>query len=223
MGEVNHLKAFIALLRLAHMTSSYDYYHLTTGQDAFVHTSEDLDKFIAQYPEGISFIEAYKIPHEQYATWESGWGIFDYYMFSDMLNYNLKSKWGARMYGWTKKIHHVLHIRRKRPAYTTYIGSIYCSLSELAVKKIMKSALSIPLLRRLRFTLCGEGVYFQTLLMNEECPICCSNLTYVDWSSSSDKPKLLDETDWGKWGDGKFFIRKIDSQRSKALLSKLLL
>lgn len=220
-GGLNHLKAFLSLLYDAYKVCRYDYYHLVTGQDVFVTTETEFNDFFLKYPKGTSFIEAYKIPEPKYPVWESGWGIFDYFMFSDILNYNLKTKFGQRIFGITKKIHKLCRIRRKRPPYPVYIGSLYCSLSNYAVEKLTSSVLKDTLLHRLNYTLCGEGVYFQTILRNENCPIWNQNLTYTDWKTSKEKPKILDLSDYGKWGKDKFFIRKVDPVKSDLLLKQL--
>jgi len=217
-GGYNHVLAFFELLKEAYNKGKYDYFHLVTGQDMFVGSQNQLDAYILSKVKDSCFVENNTIPCKKYSFWDYGYGIIDYFIPSDLIDFNQKTKKGIYLYRFFKLVERRLHLTRKRPSETYYMGSVYCSLSHKAVNYILNDPMSFKILRRLKHTLCGEGIFFPTVAMYSGCPVTGKNLTYVDWSDPIEHPKILDETDYGKWGEEKFFIRKIDKQKSWKLI-----
>jgi len=218
LGGYNHVLAFLDLLKEAWSKGEYDYFHLVTGQDMFVSNERQLEAYILEHERGTCFVENHTIPCKNYPFWDYGYGILDYYIPSDFMDLSQKTRRGAYIYRGIKILQKALHLTRKRPSETYYIGSVYCSLSHKAVDFILHNQFSLRVLKRLKYTLCGEGVFFPTVAMYSGCPVTGKNLTYVDWNDPVDRPKILVERDYGKWGEEKFFIRKIDKQRSYKLI-----
>lgn len=215
-GGFNHLKAFIDLMNYARRNDEYDFYHLITGQDIVVGSKNDFDSL----EKGKNYINsclASQIWGEESVTQR-----YHFYRFLDFFNYK-KSRAGyyeQLFYRIQKKC----KISRSSFAENIYGGSTYCSLSSVAVNRILQQGKS--LLKRMRFTFIPEEIYFQTFLENdsilkETIVHDCKRL--IIWPATpSSGPRSLDIGDLEAIQSGKYlFARKIDVKISAQLIAKV--
>lgn len=222
-GGVEHLKAFIFLLDKAYSDgrNHYDYYHLVTGQDFFAIQPEDFDTILSDNKK--SYLEVHKCPFDK---WDKCWGGgFDILRYRTLASYcDIRFGYGRILNKILVKAQKVFHMARPLPSYPIYGGSVYCSLSGEAVKEVLYGELSKDLLGRLRNSIIGEEIFFQTVLMNSELreSVESNKLRYIDWECET-PPKVLSETDFDVIMASKvLFCRKIDSKYSRSLLDRLL-
>lgn len=221
-GGIEHLKAFLFLLEKAYTDgNNYDYYHLVTGQDFFASRPTDFDTIVSEKRK--NFIEIHKCP---FSAWDKCWGGgFDILKYYTLASYcDVRFGYGQILNKILVKAQKVFHMARPLPSYPIYGGSVYCSLSGEAVKEVLYGELSKDLLGRLRNSIIGEEIFFQTVLMNSELreSVESNKLRYIDWECEA-PPKVLSEMDFDVIMAAKvLFCRKIDSRYSKKILDKLI-
>ena len=217
-GGVEHLNAFLMLLKEAiRSKTSYDYYHLLSGQDYFSTHSSNFDHILGSTQK--NYIEVHALP--RLGWWGDGYDIIKYYTLSShcdirKIRYKVLNK--ILHYG-----QHLFKITRPLPNYPLYCGSVYCSLTKDAVETILTSSIAKDLLCRLSNTTCAEEIFFQTVLMNSRLKdtIVNDNLRYIDWNTKK-PPKILQKTDFEKIVlSNTLFCRKIEYKTSIELINEL--
>lgn len=80
-------------------------------------------------------------------------------------------------------------------------------------------------LRRFRYTLIGEEIFLQTILLNNPDLIINTNyLRYMRWDEYGTKPEVLDISDYENLQQlHVFFARKFDKSISKILIDIIIL
>lgn len=166
---------------------------------------------------GHSYIEVFSVP-------KSGWWNYQILMYRTLASYCDIRKPLYKIANWIYRKWQFIMLRTKEiPSYPIYGGSVYCSLTNEAVKEILSSDVAVDLHSRLKDSFCSEEIFFQTVLMNSrlKTKLCNNNLRYIDWKVKS-PPKTLTEDDMLKIRNGnKLFCRKIDSVKSATLLHNL--
>lgn len=219
-GSINHLKAVLDLLKIAIEKGIYDYYHIITGQDLIIATPAQFDEMLAN--KNNIYINCFKIPYER---WKYCWGG-GYWIYQR----RTLALWGDVRYfpyrifnSLFVRLQKILGLYKKLPEYKLYGGALYCSLTKEAVYEVLNSKIGKHLLRNLKYSLCGEEIYFQTVLMNSKLKhnIINNNLRYVDWYVQN-PPKVLDINDYPKIKKSNcLFCRKIEYPKSLELCRKL--
>ena len=221
-GGVEHLKAFLFLLNKAFNDSNdYDYFHLVTGQDFFASRPDDFDKILGAGHK--SYIEIHKCP---FSAWDKCWGGgFDILRYRTLASYcDVRINYRRLLNKVFCVMQEKFRITRRLPLYPIYGGSVYCSLTNMAVKEVLYGDLSKDLLYRLKNSTNAEEIFFQTILMNSEQKESVENdkLRYIDWECDI-PPKVLCDADFTKIvASNVLFCRKIDSKVSRVLLDMLL-
>lgn len=218
-GAVEHLKAFLLLIEKAYASGEkYDFYHLITGQDFYACNFDEFDKLLQI---GKNYVSYFSLPRKGW--WHGGLDIVRYKSLAS--KYDLrqrKFKLLDVLYYWWQRLITKGHTL---PSYRLYGGLVYCSISGGAIDWVLDSDISKDLLLRLENTTCGEEIFFQTVLLNSPLKnsIVNNNLRYTDWSVHC-PPKFLNDEDYDKIiKSHNIFCRKIDSNLSSKLISKLLL
>lgn len=219
-GGWEHLYVFWRLLNEARKSGiNYDYFHLISGQDFYACPPSSFDAILGA--EKMSYMGLFQIPN-RYWNWEGGYKIFKYRTLSSYCD--IRKTFPRAI----NKIYYLLqkytHMQKKLPPYPLYGSSVYCSLHCDFVKWMLNSNLAKELLINLKNSLCGEEVFFQTVIMNSpfrEKVRAEVTLRYVDWHSIP-SPKFLDASDFDKIKEsGSLFCRKLDSSLSKDLIPLL--
>lgn len=213
-GGIEHLKAFLFLLKEAHLArKKYDFYHLVTGQDFYAIPFNKVDSLLkADTP----YIDCFKLPLKNW--WHGGLHILQYRTLSSF--FDVRNTYVKCIEKTFEFLQRILHIRRCLPNYSLWGGSVYCSLPNGAVEYCLNSIIAKDLMKRLKNTTCGEEIFFQTVMMNSpyKDKLVNDNLRYIDWSVQNG-PKVLDLSDIKKVCTEQFlFCRKVDFFKSQDFL-----
>lgn len=213
-GSFNHLLAFWKMIEIAYYKKDYDYFHLVSGQDFWSKSLVEVKQIIE---EGKIYLDVVFDP----MWYDGGYEIYAYATLAPLCDIR-KPFWGI-VNRLLRRIQDFLNLKKRKPNYTLYGGSVYCSLTKEAVEECFRSYIAKDLLSKLKYSSIGEEIFFQTILMNSrlKSKIINNSLRYVDWSCEV-RPKVLKEEDYNKIVDSKtIFCRKVDSAKSKELLNKL--
>lgn len=218
-GSINHLKAVLDLLKIAIEKGTFDYFHIITGQDLIIATPTQFDEIMAQ---NNIYIDCIEIPYEK---WRYNWGGgFWIYQKRTLALWGDVRYFPYRIFNFLfVRLQKILGLYKKLPEYKLYGGALYCSLTKEAVYEVLNSKIGKHLLRNLKYSLCGEEIFFPTVLMNSKLKnhIMNNNLRYVDWSVKN-PPKVLDIDDYPKIKKSNcLFCRKIEYPQSLELSRKL--
>lgn len=218
-GSINHLKAVLDLLKLAiNDERNFDYFHIITGQDVNVVKPCNFDDILGN--ENKIYMKCAKLPVENWTAHDGGYHIYRRKTLSKYMDVRI-GKWGYFFNRPFVFLQTIFNLYRPLPAYPLYGGSLYCSLPKIAVEEVFNNPLSKALLNDLELSLCGEELFFQTVLMNSTLKnnIVNDNLRYMDWNSKN-PPKILDEHDYNSiMLSNCLFCRKVDKNVSKKLIS----
>lgn len=206
-GAWEHLYVMLRLMQEAmNDGTDYDYYHTLTGQDFFATAPADFDKVIE---EGKNYLEynPLLIP----GWWfDGGYRIYQFRTVSSF--YDVRYGRGAKI---NYYIDHYIYDTLKRhnrlrplPKFPLYGGSLYCTLHKDFVAYCLTDRFPRKFLRSLKHTLCGEELYFQTVIMNSPFRDTAVNdqLRHIVWVEGT--PKLLTPDD-GKPPASSSFARSI--------------
>ncbi|MCL7988614.1 beta-1,6-N-acetylglucosaminyltransferase [Sphingobacterium sp. lm-10] len=217
-GGVNHFYVILGLIEEALKNEDNDFFHLITGEDFPIKTTQ----YILKLDRSKSFIKSTSFP---FYNWDSSGGHDRYrrYHFYDF--FNAKTKFGARLIYALTLLQKIFHIKRKDfSVKKKFGGSTYWSLNREVLGYLLNQ-LDSDRLKKLRYTFCSEEFVFQTLL--EDSPyqhtIVNDNLRFIDWSSKrGGDPAFLDETDFEKLRlSNAIFARKIRKIPTSPLLGLL--
>lgn len=213
-GSIEHLKAFLFLLKQAYEANKqYDFYHLITGQDYICCPFSCFDDLLKL---NTSYLDCFELPLRHW--WGGGLHILQFRTlasFDDVRKPYMKVLDKSYQF-----IQRIFHLTKKLPSYKLYGGSVYCSLSEQAVKYCLESELAKNMVARLSNSTCGEEIFFQSVLMNSPLKdrVVTSNLRYIDWSVPNGPKVLLNEDLDKVIKSHNLFCRKVDSRLSKDFL-----
>lgn len=214
-GDANHLFAIVELLKIAiENTSEEAYYHIITGQDYFVSSPKNFDKFIDK---GKLYLDIVSDPQ-----WYNGGK--DIWMYRTLASlFDLRKPIIRKLNRLYMLFQKKLGLCKALPNYTIYGGSVYCSLPSTAVEYLLECDIAKQMLDELKYSAIGEEIFFQTVFMNSpfKSLVIPNNLRYSDWSVIN-APKLLNESDFNSIVTSKvLFCRKVDKIISDKLLEIL--
>lgn len=217
----NHLKCILHLIDEALKLKENEFFHLITGEDFPVKTTDEFANIDITY----NYLRYFEMP---YSGWGEDGGMHRISFFNFFDLFNAKSRTGKYLIDLLVKIQINLSINRKYSSDLPKLfgGSTYWSLNRDAVNYVATyTANHKKLLRRFKNTSCSEEFYFQTILMNSplSSKIVNDNLRYIDWASGrGGYPSFLDETDYIKIiNSPKLFARKIRAHSTlRALLMR---
>lgn len=211
-GGLNHLKAYLKLCKIALQNKENAVFHLITGQDFPIKSNKEFDKYLQS---DINHLSAFTMPN---AGWKNG-GMdrIELYNFYDVFDAKKSSKWLYII----KRLQLRLKFKRSTPNSLgqLYGGNTYWSLRREAVQYVVTYSFHNPkILKRFKYTLCAEEIFFQTILMNSKFKeaIVHDDLRFMDWASGrGGYPAILDESDFEKiTQSGKLFARKLDQNKN---------
>lgn len=222
-GGFSHLKAILLLLNEAYKNLDNARFHLLSGQDLPIKSTNDFDLFFKTNADK-EFITCFKLPDPQWAG--GGLDRIKYYHLNDILD--PKKYLFPRINGRFIRFQKWLGMERKQPTYISnyYGGGTWWSLSRKAVDEIMDFNKKHPdFISYFKNAYCGEELFFQTILSNSALndSVMPEDLRYIDWNVADGKfPPVLDESYLEKiFKKEKFFARKFDSGISENLRKRL--
>lgn len=218
-GGVEHLDSILMLMDIAHKDTTYDYYHIVTGQDFLASHPKDFDKILGNNK--MNYMGYFSLPRKDW--WKGGYYILQYKTLASRMDVRkLSGRILNKSYYLIQKI---FHLQRTLPNYPLFGGSVYGSFTNEAIEFFLYSELAKDLRSRLNNTTCSEEIFFQTLLLNSPLKnkIVNNHLRYMDWNTpKGPRPKVLLLEDFEKfYGKELLFCRKVDYNKSKDLIDKI--
>lgn len=218
-GSRAHIKAILLLMKQVYKNDFvYDYYHLITGQDFICCPLNKVDETLGF--DGFTYMEYFSIPNPNWTGPHGGYDIIQYYTLAPFVNFK-NPKWRLLNIKF-EKLQGILHLKKRLPKYPLYGGSTYGSFHKSAISELLSNPITKKLYRKLFLSVCGEELFFQTILMNSPLKdkLVNNNLRYIDWNANN-PPKIVTEEDFDKIINSRaLFCRKIDYQ-SDSLVLKL--
>lgn len=219
----HHLRAMILLLEEASKDSRNGVFHMISGQDFPIKSADEIVRLF-ELNTNKQYIENFPMPA---GHWEHG-GMHRlwHWYFYDLFNY--KSRFGYYTNKAISKFQNLFGIKRNWPKSLPplYGGGTWWSITRECTTYVVEYRKKNPaLLNRLKFTLCPEEMYFQTIIMNSPFAeqAVSDHLRYIDWSSrNGNAPANLDISDYYKLlSSDKLFARKFEYPVSEELLKQL--
>jgi hypothetical protein len=224
-GGSNHIFAIVLLMQEACKDGKYDYYHLITGSDLPVKPLSYFKNYFELHRQD-NYLSYFKLPDNCWGD-DGGSGRINYFfLVSNILDIRKTRNLVIRIDRKLRKIHARYLPKRKFKFFSQlYGGNTYWSLSADAVNYAVDYMKNNPqYLRRFRYTLIGEEIFLQTILLNN--PDLCINadyLRYMRWDEYGTKPEVLDISDYESLQQlHVFFARKFDKSISKFLIEKII-
>lgn len=234
--HVNHggfslTQAIVKALRTA-LRDGFDYVFVMTGRDYPITPDRELLEFLADHP-GQSFISFYPLV--------PGAPLYSHVAQRYFVDERMA------LPGWTRPLTmnleragRVLLPPRRFPQGTVpFRGSAHSVLTRAAAAYVLDFLDTPDGERSLRFfrrTWGSDEMLVQTILLNSPLAGTCryydpdrwptrdnaANLHYIDWDPTRENPAILDERDLEPMlASGRFFARKFDEVRSRALLDRI--
>lgn len=225
-GGYNHLKAILYLTQQALQNPENKYFHLITGHDFPVKSSDYFVEFF-NTNRNAEYLNYFNFPDAK-SGWPGNNGLdrIEYYNFHDLWDFKKHKEYEKIAFAirFQKRLGFKRKISSRMPKL--YGGSTYWSLSRECLKYVMVFTKKNKwFLNRFKYTFCAEEFYFQTLIMNSHFAdkVVNTNLRYIDWvARNGNNPAVLDETDFEKLKEtNAVFARKFDYPQSISLLDKI--
>lgn len=220
-GGIRHVDAILFLCKQALIEEENKIFHLISGDDYPILSQELFNRFFRDH-KNISFLDYFKLPSENWSG-NGGMDRIKYYHPLDRLN--IKKAYDYNVYMRYLSLQKHKGIARNILNIDLYGGSTWWSLNRECVDYIIKNKNKYNLYNRLNDTFVPEEIYIPTLLLNSPLAstIINNNLRYISWHFKHNNiPAILDEEDLFDISQTtSFFIRKIDPEISKYLISNI--
>ena len=215
-GGINQLNCYLLLAEEALKNKENIYFHLISGQDLPVKNITEFKKLF-DAPIKYDYLENFELPRKNWKNENGGFDRFAYYYFLDVFYAHKLTKWILLL----AKVQKKLSIKRPFPSKIEkyHGGSSWWSLSKNTLQYVIDYTKETNyLLKRMKYTLASDEIYFQTVIMNSEYSknVINDNLRYIDWDPKrvgeyNPSPALLDMSDLEKIKkSNKLFARKFD-------------
>jgi hypothetical protein len=220
-GSYQQVQADAALFKMA-FKKDYDYYLLISGQDLPIKSNMEIAAFLEKNKD-YSFVDYEAFPKKQ---WEKDFKggktrVVYYYGFDFKKNFvGLLAKKGLALIRYFQK---KTGFERKLQPLQYYGGWNWVNLNRAAMTHIVNYIDNHPeFLKSFKYTLCGDEVWIQTVLMNSDNKVKNTELRYTDWRGCLENPKTLvmDHLDEMKESDA-LFARKFDDAIDAEVIDKV--
>lgn len=152
-GDVTLIKATLMLLIAAKSYSKYDYYHLISGVDFPIKSSEYIKRFLEKH-NGKEFVG--------FKPWDA---TLDYKLgLYHLIPKNVQDKYGMLRFlnKCLLKTQKILNIRHYKNTHNFYKGSEWWSITDKLVSLLIENKDTI--LRKYRYTSCSDEIFVQTII-----------------------------------------------------------
>jgi len=222
-GSYSQIQTVLYLLKKA-FKNGYDRYLLISGSDLPLKSNQQIIDFFNTHRE--EFIDHHKLPWDEWNKQAGGFKRIQYYhntykeiyknFFDKMIYYytnRLFSKFN-KIFKVSRKIDHVF-----------YGGINWFNLSHKCVQQIMEYlSANKSYLRRFKFTLCADEIFFQTIICNytKDIEIVNNSLRYIKWGDSEKSPNILTQKYLSDMlNSDHLFARKFDENVDNEVIEKL--
>jgi hypothetical protein len=219
-GSFNQIRATFDLLSAAIKQTRFDFISLISGQDLPVKPIGEFKRFLAEHRSG-SFVTFDALPKKDWA----GGGGLDRMQLYWILNFN--PALGFFFNRLNVAIHYIqnkLGLRRNKEMKLCG-GANWFTLSRDAAVYVDNYLKEHPgFFKKFRYTRCGDEVILQTVLMDYPAKEQVENriLTYVDWSSGPEYPRVIRMEDMERLMSSKyFFARKFDGNIDQEIINTI--
>ena len=217
-GSWKYIWSIYDLLALAHSSGNYSYFHLISGNDYPIKSTEQFKQFFSPQNDQ-NYIEYHHLPRPSWVG-EGGIERIRYYWIGNQWH---DIRHHGTLTRWLVKVQRKLKVRRKwAKDNNLYGGGVFFSISNTGAESI----LSVPT-RKIhhltRFTHAPEEITTQTILLNTPGLNCINDsLRLILWEGDAASPKTLTEQDFETIrASNAFFARKMDPVISQKLLSMI--
>jgi len=224
-GSYNTVLAMLNLLEEA-SKKSYDRYIQITGQDLPIKTN----KYIIEHFEknrNVEFIEYFSLPHKKWRK-QGGMDRIRRFWGTEPARLSGPQMWIAYLIKAVLTIIYkspIAFMFNRRIRYQFYGGSNYMDLTDHCVKEVIQYLNDNPqYLRRFKYTLIPEEIFFQTIILNLklETVIINKNFRFIDWDTGPDHPRTLTIDDFERIMDSEdLFARKFDENTDNEVIMKI--
>lgn len=218
-GHISQVYATLNLLEEIHNTKKYDYIHLISGQDFPIKDNKFILDFFKNNS-GKQYIQFRKLPNDW--PFRGMNRILVYYPNVMFLN-----KYTRKLISIYERLIMKYPILQRRidKNICFYGGSSWFSITSDCVQYILEFLKDNPnYLKFFNNTICGDEIFFQTILVNSKYKnfLVNDNKRYIDWSEGKSSPKTLKIEDYVKIKNSdKLFARKFDANIDKKILISL--
>ncbi len=222
-GGINHLKAILELAERATENVDNKYFHLITGHDYPIISSDELYEYIEANQDN-DFMEYFPLP---YSAWpEDGMDRLSRYNVYDLIDG--RTGLNERIIKGFSKFQKKIGFKRSFSADfpPLYGGSTYWSLKRESLEYVFQYMKKHPhFLKRFKYSFCSEEIFFQTILLNSPMKknIINNNMRFIIWEERNGNfPANLDCNDYDNIRKSKaLFARKFEFPVSESLLNRI--
>ncbi|MBN9647094.1 glycosyl transferase [Terrisporobacter glycolicus] len=222
-GDFSIIEAELNLYRSA-IKGNYKYYHLLSGADLPIKSQDYIHDFFDKNS-GTEFLTSLKDEFTQKQNIKDR--IYKYHLF---LRFKSNNKILNYIENLSLKFQDLLNINRFDKNYKIYYGSQWASLTHYSVKYLLSKEQWI--IKYFNYTLCGDEVYKQTVLINNEniknklylreynSAHVSYNMRHIDWSRGG--PYVFKENDYNELLNVySLFARKFNSNQDYKIIDKI--
>ena len=213
-GGINHLNAYLLLSEIALKDQENVYFHAITAQDYPIKSVEYFNQLLKiPIGEQNGYMEYFKMGEKKWKN--GGMDRLEYYYLNTY--FNMQTPFGLNVHNYLLKLQMKLNFKRSiNLTEQLYGGSTYWTLPRVILLFVINYTKDNPTIYdRLKYSVCGEEIYFQTVLMNSPYAknMINDNLRFMDWEKDDYGPAFLTVEDYDRIvKSNKLFARKIASQ-----------
>lgn len=205
-GDISLIKLEFRLFRMAYTNGPYLYYHLLSGVDLPIKSQDYIHKFF-QKNYGKEFIGFAQGEENRIDCYNK---VMKFHLFSRHLHNSNKLVVNSRI-----RLENILNKYLKRSSSISFKkGTQWVSITNECCQYILSKEKRI--LKRFKFTLCGDEIFLQTLVYNSPFYKKCYNISdeyisnqrEIDWERGKPYNWTIEDKDFLLHSD-KIFARKI--------------
>lgn len=211
-GSYQQVQADAALFNMA-FKKDYDYYFLISGQDVPIKSNAQIKKFVEEN-KNRSFVDYEAFPKKAWEKdFKGGYSRVSYYygfdFKKDFPGFILKKSLAV-----VRLVQKVTGIKRTLQPLKYYGGWNWVNINKAGMTHIVNYLNQHPqFLKSFKYTLCGDEVWIQTVLLNSKNKVVNNELRYTDWRGCLENPRTLtmEHLEEIKNSDA-LFARKFDTE-----------
>ena len=219
-GSFHCTLAILDLLRTAH-ARGYDRYVLISGQDVPLVSNSDIVEHFALHPEQ-DFIQSLPLPSPRL---NGGIERITRAYWHAPYRHTGRRRLGYNVVEYGLELGYRTVLQPKIIVGQFYWGETWFGLTHSSVEAIFAYLRENPdFIKLFRGSRLGEELFLQTLVrrVSPKANLAEDTITYVDWKSGPEKPRVLDASDLPSLEKTPhLFARKVHPEKSKELLGEL--
>ncbi|QJD97555.1 beta-1,6-N-acetylglucosaminyltransferase [Mucilaginibacter robiniae] len=201
---------------------NYDYYLLISGQDIPIKSNKQIITFLEEN-KNVSFVDHEAFPKKAWANaFDGGYTRVIYYYGFDFKK-NFTGLVLKKALALVRHIQKLTGIKRKLQPLKYYGGWNWVNLNRSAMTHIVTYLEKHPeFLESFKYTLCGDEVWIQTVLMNSDNKVINKELRYTEWIPGAENPKTITMQSFDNIKTSEaLFARKFEPDVDAAIIDKV--